>query len=146
MKRTVQSNKKLYALFTELGIDEDSKSTLVMSFTNDRTEHSSEMTEIEAKKLIEKLQPLTFRRKRDNELMQVLRRNIFKLMYDIGLINSYMTADNKLEYINKWIVGKLKINKELNSLNVNELTSFINQLQAIRRNYVSMTREQAMLN
>jgi hypothetical protein len=147
MKRTIGTNKRLYALFNELRIDKDTKETLVLSFTNERTEHSSEMTESEANHLLEKLEnqvkaPML----RENKFKQESRRNIFKLMYDIGLINASMVMAERQAYINSWIKNKLKIDKDLNDLNIDELISFTKQLQAIRRNYVSKVNNQATLN
>lgn len=149
MKRAISTNKKLYALFNQLGIDSDTKELLVMSFTNERTERSSDMTEKEAQALINKLSEqctMDTPKMRENKFKQELRRNIFKLMYDIGLLNASMTNAEKVTYINNWIVNKLKINKVLNALSIDELTKFIKQLQAVRRNYVEQSQKQAMYN
>lgn len=147
MKRTLQTNKKLYALIAQLGIDNDTKIDMVLSMSNGRTEHSSELSESEAQRLIDILESNIGKEQRKlAELSQQLRRNVFKLMYDIGLINSNMEANEKLEYINNWINGKLKLNKDLNALTFDELTSLIKQLQAVRRNYVQKQEKSVMYN
>jgi len=147
MKRTLQTNKKLYALIGQLGIDNDTKIDMVLSMSNGRTEHSSELSENEAQRLIDILESNIGKKQRKlSELSQQLRRNVFKLMYDIGLINSNMEADEKLEYINNWINGKLNLNKDLNALTFDELTSLIKQLQAVRRNYVQKQEKSVMYN
>lgn len=147
MKRTITTNKKLYALFNELGINKENKELLVLSFTNNRTIHSSEMTEVEAQYLIEKLQrDAKTPKMNENQFKQNLRRNVFKLMYDIGLINANMTTAEKTAFINNWIANKLKLNQELNALSTDGLTRLINQLQAVRRNYMSQQQKQAMYN
>jgi hypothetical protein len=148
MKRTITSNKRLYALFSQLGIDNDSKCDLVLSISNGRTVHSSELTESEARQLIEKLQPSgsIVPERRWSELAQQLRRNVFKLMYDIGLLNSNMNTAEKLDFINNWIKNKNNLDKDFNALNFDELTTFIKQLQAIRRNYIEKKAKQAMFN
>lgn len=147
MKRTIATNKKLYALFNELGITKENKELLVLSFTNNRTVHSSEMTEVEAQYMIEKLQKDAKTPKMtENQFKQNLRRNVFKLMYDIGLINANMKSSEKVAFINNWIKNKLKLEKELNALVVDELLKLINQLQAVRRNYMSQQQQQAMYN
>jgi len=149
MKRTIPTNKRLYALITELGIDTETKEDMIYNFTNGRTIHSSELTEFEARQLIEKLSPVNNRAENSRklgEMNQQLRRNIFKLMYDIGLINSQMDNDAKVKYINGWIKGKMRLDKELNALTFDELTLFIRQLQAVRRNYVEKTSKQVMYN
>jgi hypothetical protein len=147
MKRTVATNKKLYALFSELGITKENKELLVLSFTNNRTIHSSEMTETEAQYLIEKLQrDAKTPKMSENQFKQTYRRNVFKLMYDIGLINANMTTPEKTAFINNWIKNKLKLGKELNALTLDELIRLINQLQAVRRNYINQQQQQAMYN
>jgi hypothetical protein len=147
MKRTIETNKRLYALIAQLGIDENTKQDMVLSMTKGRTMHTSEMTDFEARGLIIKLTTITNSANRKlNELNQQLRRNVFKLMYDIGLINTDMSSIEKLDYINNWITNKLKINKDLNTLNFDELTSFIRQLQAVRRNYIKCSKKQIMYN
>lgn len=150
MKRTISSNKRLYALITELGIDAETKETMIYNYTNGRTVHTSELTESEARQLIEKLEASIAKKKPQNrvqdELCQKLRRNVFKLMYDIGLISGNMDGNEKLAYINTWIKNKLKLDKDLNTLSLDELTTFIRQLQAIRRNYIQKTARQVQYN
>jgi hypothetical protein len=147
MKRTIKTNKRLYGLFGSLGIDENTKIDMVMSMSEGRTEHTSELSESEAQKLIDILDGKIGQKQRKlAELSQQLRRNIFKLMYDIGLINANMENAEKLEYINNWINGKLKLNKDLNALTFDELTSLIKQLQAVRRNYVQKSQRSVMYN
>ena len=147
MKRTIATNKKLHALLNELGITPENKELLVLSFTNNRTIHSSEMTETEARYMIQKLQKDAKSPKMtESQFKQTLRRNVFKLMYDIGLINANMQTSEKVAFINNWIKNKLKLENELNALSVDELTRLINQLQAVRRNYMAKQQQQAMLN
>jgi hypothetical protein len=147
MKRTLQTNKKLYALIGQLGIDNDTKIDMILSMSNGRTEHSSELSENEAQRLIDILESNIGKKQRKlAELEQQMRRNVFKLMYDIGLINTNMSNSEKLDYINNWIIGKLKIDKDLNSLTLNEIGSLIKQLQAVRRNYIDRSKKVAMYN
>lgn len=152
MKRTISTNKRLYGLIGQLSIDQDTKEEMILSMSNGRTMHSSELTESEAKQLIEKLEnsdPVKHEKtisRINGELEQKFRRNIFKLMYDIGLINASMENGEKLEYINTWIKNKMKLDKDLNSLTFDELTTLIKQLQAVRRNYMERSTKQAMYN
>lgn len=53
---TKRQNKVLHALLGKRGHDKEAKQALVYAFTNQRTTHSSEMSEAEAKGLIDHLQ------------------------------------------------------------------------------------------
>ena len=153
MIRTTGQNKRLYQLFNSLGIDEEMKADLVYDFTYGRTDKSSEMEYRECNNLIgkldEQIQTIKTRKANKritNDRLQKMRRNIFKLMYDIGQIDASMSTNDKLLVINNWIEKKQKLNKNLNQLSFEELSKFINQLQAVRRNYVEQEEKQAMYN
>lgn len=149
MKRTQNQNKRIYRLLNDLNISTDDKKNMVLSITKSRTEHTSEMYYAEAQRLIEKLEEMSKPIKQDkqqNELKQRFRRSVFVLMYEIGLINSQMTTGEKVREINAFIQRKTKFNKHLNSLTVEELTTLLNQLQAIRRRYQEADGFNAKLN
>ncbi len=153
MIRTIGQNKRLYQLLNQLGIDEEMKADLVYDFTYGRTDKSSEMEYRECNNLIgkldEQIQTIKTRKANKritNDRLQKMRRNIFKLMYDIGQIDVSMSTNEKLLVINNWIEKKQKLNKHLNQLSFEELSKFINQLQAVRRNYVEQEEKQAMYN
>lgn len=147
MKRTTTQNKRLYQLLNRLGINKDSQEDMVYSFTNGRTTKSSEMTYIECNSMIKELEfQAEGMQKREGKFKQQLRRNIFKLMYDTGLINNSMDSEGKMEMINAWAKNKLHFTKELNYLSIDELNRFVRQLQAVRRNYVEQAEKAAMWN
>ncbi len=137
MKRTKQQNKRLHKLLGELQIDAENKAQMVSSFTKGRTEHTSEMYYAEAQRMIEKLEEMSNKtqERQENELKQRLRRSVFRLMYDIGFLNSSMTNVDKIAEIHAFMRRKTKFQRHFNNLTTDELTTLINQLQAIRRNY-----------
>jgi len=147
MKRTAQQNRILHSLLSELSISNENKENMVFSYTGGRTEHSSEMTQAECQAMINELERMAGKAKeRQNKLKQTLRRNIFKLMYDLGYLNATMSSAEKLAVINRWTYKMLHIDKHLNYLSIDELRKVINQLQAVRRNYDKQTKKQVACN
>ncbi len=147
MIRTNAQNKRLYGLFSKLGINSDLKKDLVLQFTNNRTEKSSEMKYGECNNLIASLQAeLNKRNRQKADLLQTQRRNVFKLMYDIGLIDGRMTTRKKMAVINAWVENKTAFKTDLNNLSYEQLTKLIKQLQAVRRRYNERTEFQAKYN
>lgn len=147
-KRTTTQNNALYKLLGKLGISDDIKKELVFQVTNGRTEKSSEMSYTEASDLIRMLNAQIVSKERGkNELLQNERREVFKLMYDCGLIFSSDTTANKLIVINNWIEKKTAFkNKRLNDLNLDEISTLITQLRAVRRRYYEYQQKNAQLN
>lgn len=135
MKRTTHQNKQLYSLLNELNITGDIKADMVLTFTNGRTEKSSEMSKDECQRMIDKLSELTSRNaKQKNRETQHLRRNVFSLFYELNWIDSSMTASEKLTIINNWIIQRTKTGKnDINQLSADELKTLITQLQAVKR-------------
>jgi len=153
MIRTKSQNKRLYALLSQLNINDENKKELVYQFTNGRTERSSEMEYRECNNLIMSLQEqlITLKNKQANErqysgIEQGLRREIFKLMYDIGFIHNREDNKRKLLVINAWIKKKIKLEKQLNELSVDELNKMIKQLRTVRRIYNEKAQFQAKYN
>lgn len=129
------------------------KKELVMQFTNGRTCKSSEMEYRECNNMITSLQEQldNIKNKRAaerqyNGIEQQLRREIFKLMYDIGFIHNNETNTRKLYVINAWIKKKMKLQKDLNALSVDELNKMIKQLRTVRRRYNEKAQFQAKYN
>ncbi|MCF6184229.1 MAG: hypothetical protein L3J56_06325 [Bacteroidales bacterium] len=153
MIRTKSQNKRLYALLSQLKISEDNKKELVYRFTNGRTERSSEMEYRECNNLImtlqEQLKELKNKQSAERQysgIEQGLRREIFKLMYDVGFINNRDDNSRKLFVINAWIKKKMKLKKQLNELSVDELNKMIKQLRTVRRIYNEKAQFQAKYN
>ena len=60
--RTAEQNRKLWWLAGQLGIDRDTMDEIVISHTNGRTSHSSELSFLEARELIDFLHRTLFPR------------------------------------------------------------------------------------
>ncbi len=147
MTRTKAQNKQLYGLLSKLGINADTKEMLVLEYTEGRTCKSSEMEYRECNNLIASLQAELKKRNRQKaDLLQTQRRNVFKLMYDIGFIDGRMTTRKKMAVINAWIENKTAFKTDLNNLSFEQLTKLIKQLQAVRRIYNERTEFQAKYN
>lgn len=147
MKRTASQNARLYGLFTSLSITGELKKDLVFQFTGGRTEKSSEMEYRECQSLIESLEHNLKKQKQSQaEIMQKSRRTVFKLMYDIGLIDSKMNTGQKIGIINRWIEVKTAFQGNLNNLSYDELQTVITQLNAVRRRYDEKYTKQARYN
>ena len=141
-KRTTDQNRRLYFLFSKLGFDDDMKLAAIEGTTNGRTDNSSELSFDEAQQLIDilnkewqKMRPEQSEKREEAKLRQQLRRNIFKMMYDLGYIDNTMKNEQKILVIENFCSQKTKIEKSLNSLTIDDLQKVIRQLQAIRRNY-----------
>ncbi len=153
MKRTATQNKRLYGIFQKLNIDSETKSDLVSQFTNGRTEKSSEMLYNECQNLIETLE-IRYRESKSikaatfqyNSAEQVIRRELFKLMYDVGFIDNGMNTDRKTFIMNGWIRKKMNLEKTLNDLDITELQRMRTQLLTVRRLYLERAAKVAQLN
>ncbi len=154
MKRTKKQNSRLHKLLTELNLNKEAeKSLLVLQFTDGKTGKSSEMTSKECSALIktlenelQKLKNQNRAERQFNDTNQSLRRNVFKLMYDIGFIVNSETSAQKLDVINKWIAKRLNLDKTLNELSTEELNKLIKQLFTTRRVYKERAEHQARYN
>lgn len=147
MKRTLTQNRYLHKLIGDLNLSIDVKKELVFQYSGNRTESSSELTYEECNDLIEQLEKQLKTKNRQQRIyMQDQRRNVFKLMYDIALIDGAMTTENKLKVINAWISNKLNINKSLSQLNKNEVDKLVRQLRTVRRIYDERAKKVVGLN
>ncbi len=158
--RTPQQSRDIYKLLNALGIKEEDKKAIVMGITKNRTEHTSEMTILEAREMIEILTKELGKKmlkqgenrinktgvKEIEKIKQRIRRTVFVLMYDLGVISNEMDTKEKIEKIEQWIKNHSDISKSFNSLQVEELEKIIRQLQAIRRIYVENEQKNCNLN
>jgi hypothetical protein len=82
-----------------------------------------------------------------NSVEQDSRRIVFRIMYEIGLIDNTLTTSDKMVKINSWIAMKTNFKeKGLNDLSINELKTLINKHQAVKRRYLEQQSAQAGLN
>ena len=80
------------------------------------------------------------------EFLQQERRKIFVLMYDCGFISNNDSNERKLQVINGWINKKMNLDKNFNSLNIDELLKMQTQLRTVRRIYAERAKKQSILN
>lgn len=147
MKRTIAQNKILHQLLGDLKISQENKGNMVYAFTGNRTTSSSEMSDEECQAMIDALSRTKNELTKLNGLeMQKKRRDVFKLMYDINLIDARMQSLDKLKVINAWINHKLNLEKKFNDLDINELDKLIRQLQTVRRVYAERAKKTINLN
>lgn len=89
-KRTTEQNRKLWWLFGRMGFDRDAVAYMVDDWTGGRTEHTSELTFIEARDLIGRLESLVRKpraKKEDAELDRLRKgclRSIFAYFEMVG--------------------------------------------------------------
>lgn len=80
MKRTAAQNKALHGLLTKLNIADEHKAELVLSFTEGRTEHSSEMTYAECQLFIQWCQSQA---REEEDKCQRMRRKVLAICHDL---------------------------------------------------------------
>lgn len=122
MKRSESQNKRLYLLLTMTHM-QDQKADLVRTYTNQRTEKSSEMDEQEMEYLLERLQEIA-------NTMQQQRRRIFSKVYSITLADSLDEA-GVLEYVHHIKNLHLELKSKLNDYNTDELSVILRHLEVI---------------
>ncbi len=124
--RTNKQNTQFYSLLLQLKL-QDRKAEIVSSFTQNRTERSSEMTVQEMELAINWLR---------NQLKQTqasmrnkLRRKILSICYELGWTTEAGTAD--FAKLQGWIEKKGKHKEPFNSLSIEQLNETITQLNQI---------------
>ncbi|MGB0870339.1 MAG: hypothetical protein ACPGSD_12145 [Flavobacteriales bacterium] len=105
----------------------DNKVHFINQLTNGRTQSTRELTYKEAELLLDYL--------RDYDGSQELRRKIFSLGYQMGMIYGDTPEDLKLNAvkIDKFLKTRGTVKKPLNELTVDELKKVIRQFQAMKR-------------
>lgn len=143
MKRTSAQNKLLYGLLTKLRIDEDAKKALVMQYSNNRTEHSRELTYEEAYELINALQHETPSANKATDRTNRMRRTVISRIYELPERLGFWTADgDKKRFASKTFDNYLKEHpkspfkgKILNELTVKELAKLVGILEGWKTFY-----------
>jgi hypothetical protein len=115
---------KLHVLLNQLGLMADKKE-IVRHYSNGRTESSKELTIAEAGALIGALA--------GNDGNDRMRRKIFALAYDAGIIYGDTPEDKKMNAVklNQFLLKSGTVKKELNKLQYNELVKTVTQFTQI---------------
>lgn len=121
-------NKQLHALLTKSGLMER-KAELVYSFSDNRTEHSSELYDVQCASLIKHLQgiisqseaktALEKRKGEEEEAKQKLRRVVISVWYKIENANTADERKATVKACKEWVQKHFKA--DLNSFNAQDL-------------------------
>ena len=138
MIRTKQQSRAIYSLLNKLNIDDSSKESIVLSFTNNRTTHTSELNYNEAAELIKSL---------NNELQKnnnsdfwkgdKMRKRIFSLCYTYNWTifkNRKEIVD--IERLNRWMIKYSYLKKPLNKYKYSELPELVSQFEKVVKTFI----------
>lgn len=135
---TPQQNKQLHALLTQANLMHE-KPTIVQSMTSGRTEHSSEMTNLEANEMMRYLRE-QIQRARNQGLeakADKMRKKIISLAWQMNwtiTINHQPKVD--MARINNWCIKYGFGNKKLNQYLYSELPRLLTQFEAVFNSYL----------
>jgi len=116
MQRTFKQNKILHMLITKVGMPEDAKKEMIISFTNGRTENSAAMNYYECQAMIDRLNEL-FKDEADKK-----RKKVISNLIQAGFITPQGKAD--MPRINAWCMNQA-FKKDLNGHSMVELSKLI---------------------
>lgn len=148
-KITAKQNRHLHALIQELALSFD-KADLVSQYTQGRTDHSSEMSFIEAENLISYLKVKSYQAQgqlkpaREVELKEKkafcpasdkMRKKIIFLAHQLYWHNEAGKID--LARIDNWCEKSSPHKKKLNELSRVELVDTVNAFEAMYKKYLS---------
>ncbi len=127
--RTLEQNNRLHGLLTTLALWPQKKA-LVLQYTDQRTEKSSEMSFDECQLLINALNSNKVHNSTDGK-MDRMRKKVIGICHDMGWQNADSTID--LHRINSFLLSdKSSTKKELNDLSEKELHTAIHQFDKLR--------------
>ncbi len=128
-KITKDQLKKIHVMLNQMKLMEY-KADLIHQFTNNRTEHSSEMTIVEAKNLLHHLTLLTGT---DDQASDRMRKKVFAQAYEAGIIYGHTPDDKRMNSakLNSFLKKGGAIKKKLNEMSHQELVKVVNQFAQI---------------
>jgi hypothetical protein len=120
MNATKQQIAKIHVLLSQLNLL-DNKKEIISNYTGKRTESSRDLTIEEARNIIKTLSTY------DNR--DPMRRKIFALAYECDIIWGESLIDKKMNSIklNRFLLDRGTVKKELNKMNFEELRKTVNQ-------------------
>ncbi|MEI6683449.1 MAG: hypothetical protein WCO44_12505 [Bacteroidota bacterium] len=136
MNHTIGRHRRLYGLFHDTGT-EKYRHDLVRSFTDGRTENSSELSDLEADELIRHLETL-IKKPHGPTLSgvdyqgQQQRRRILSLCYNIGwVICNEASKKHQVDFtrLNSWMLKYGYMHKPLNNYSYQELPRLVTQFE-----------------
>lgn len=133
--RTEAQNKALHALLNRLGMDTEAKRDMISAATAGRTQSSKELTEAEAKALIDGLQTrakaLPFAPKPGDTQRKKIISMARTLGWEVIARNGQQAAD--MRRIDNWCVKYGKFGKRLGDHTVKELNQLVTQFGEMAR-------------
>lgn len=132
MTRTTEQNRRLYALLSQTGW-ESQKADLAWSFSDGRTDKTSELTVQECARLIN---ALAAEAQKQDKAKEKKRRTVFSRLYDLGWTNAEGRAD--AARLNEFLKSdKAAVKKPLNRQTMDELSRTIAQFDSMVKKHVS---------
>ena len=140
--------KIIHTLLNANGLLEE-KPDIIYHLTEGRTSSTKELSLIEAKHFIEwltKLDPVANKNRKefteprkmqdwlDKKSIANMKKKVFALAYEIGMIWGNSVEDSKMNVIkiNQFLLSKGTVKKELNDLNRSEAIKVVNQFQKMK--------------
>lgn len=147
MNHTVQRHRRLYGLLNETGTFKH-RHDLVCSFTDGRSENSSDLTDMEADQMIRHLEAII----KDGKISHVgvdrrgqqMRRRILSLCYNIGW-TEWDYDDEKpvvdFERLDNWMLKYGHLHKKLNEYTYEELPTLVTQFENMAKSFLTGSDE-----
>lgn len=132
---TAKLNRQLHAELTRCNLMSQKKS-LVISYTNKRTEHSSEMMNNEVIELLNYLRSQRSVNPREDAL-EKMRRKIISMAHEMG----WHTLDNgqwviDMTHLNAWMEKSSYLHKKLNVYSYKELPGLVTQFEKVYKSFL----------
>lgn len=123
---TKEQLQKLHVMLNQMGLI-DEKVNMVYSISNGRTTSSRDLTKKEGQLIIKHLS--------ENDPNQRMRKKIFALAYEAGIIYDDSPEDKKINpaKLNMFLRERGAVKKELNAMNKTELVKVVSQFQQIAK-------------
>ena len=134
---TPKQLSKLHTILSQTGMTEH-KRQLIYEVSAHRTTSSKELTYTEVNQLIDYLEDLSG--------LDKMRRKIFALAYDAGIIYGDTPDDKKMNAakLNKFILDRGTVKKELSRMNKAELSKTASQFASIVRHNIQSKQSKAV--
>jgi hypothetical protein len=123
MQRTQKQNKILHMLISKIGMPEDAKREMIISFTNGRTANSSEMNYHECQSMINTIKSI-FQDEADKK-----RKKVISNLLQAGFTTPEGKAD--MHRINAWCRNQA-FKKDLNGHSMLELSKLIYAAEKVK--------------
>jgi len=147
MNHTIGRHRRLYSLFRDSGTNKY-RHDLVYSFSNGRTDNSTELTDLEVDELITHLQKLTPQGDKITHTGidykgQQMRRRILSLCYTIGWVTwNQVQQKHEVDWerLNAWMLKYGYLHKHLNKYTYPELQRLVVQFENMAQEILTPSR------